>query len=159
MLVLADQSLFLQSLDPDLEPNYQLDVNHEKVRRGNTGFMVFRNTPRTKEVIQQWLDCPKKIPDCQPYTYTGLHEQHVFAHWIRPTLAPGELVLIPCNDANSYPNGNPTFTGDCVGKYINHYWSDKGAAKLRLEEIVKQEVRTLLMMQLVQPGGLQKLTY
>ncbi len=41
--------------------------------------------------------------------------------------------MIPCSEANSYPDAPERFAKGCLGRYVNHYWKHKERVMDRFE--------------------------
>lgn len=115
-----EKTQILVALDPD-KPRNRLNG----VLAANTGFMVVKNTTRVADSLAAWWKCPEEIEGCARWagrTESQLYtDQGAWNEFIRPTLnVPGELLLLPCSQAN----GNPSSFG-CTGEHVRHYWMNK----------------------------------
>ncbi|KAL4434414.1 hypothetical protein ABPG75_000855 [Micractinium tetrahymenae] len=54
----------------------------------------------------------------------------VWNYYIRPYLAPGELLVLPCESWNAHDGaGYPGLPANCSGTLVSHYWGWDGHAK------------------------------
>lgn len=78
--------------------------------------------------------------------------QGAFNRFIRPSLAPGELLLLPCGEANAFPGAD-----GCVGEHLHHYWFHKERLLERLHAEFGCDARRGLAALLRTGGHLQDL--
>jgi hypothetical protein len=110
----------LSDLNKDSHGNMNLDL----------GFVLAQNTERTFEIWEGWNNClddSTKFPDCQKWAYNWPAEQGAYSSIIRYKYSePGDLLIIPCDEANGYPESD---TG-CHGTLnYQHYWLKKDTLK------------------------------
>ncbi|KAL4420318.1 hypothetical protein ABPG77_010223 [Micractinium sp. CCAP 211/92] len=126
-----DHHLIAQPIDPGFPwdtvhlPNGTDDVAL------NTGFMFLRDRPRTRQLVQQWQRCPLVDKFCEWALDTWWScEQGVYNVFIRPTLAPEELLILPCDEANGHEgSGYPGLPSNCSGRFVSHFWGWDGHKK------------------------------
>ncbi len=59
-----------------------------------------------------------------------LRLQGVYNVFIRPTLAPEELLILPCDEANGHEgSGYPGLPSNCSGRFVSHFWGWDGHKK------------------------------
>jgi hypothetical protein len=65
--------------------------------------------------------------------------QGAFTYFVRATLAPGQLQLLPCTEANGSEGIPDEWAGNprCIGRMLQHFWAEKGELAGRLESAVK----------------------
>lgn len=65
-----------------------------------------------------------------PCTHAPLLLQGVYNAFIRPTLAPEELLVLPCDEANGHEgSGYPGLPSNCSGRFVSHFWGWGGHEK------------------------------
>lgn len=121
--------------------------------------MVFRASRRAAQIVRTWLACPRAIRRCREWRLHAHYEQSAFNIFIRPMLAPGELVLLPCEEANGYPKVEQQWRCKSAGATVNHYWGDKPALDSKLHAEFEQNARLSLLVHIARSGGLQPLLY
>ncbi|KAL4434438.1 hypothetical protein ABPG75_000879 [Micractinium tetrahymenae] len=122
----ADHHLIAQPIDPGFPWDTVHFPNGTQGVALNTGFMFFKDRPRTREIVEQWQRCPLGV----------------WNHFIRPTLAQEEVLVLPC------------------GKYVRHYWGWDGHAKATAafrEGILKYAEEAMLLYASLH-GQLQQFT-
>jgi hypothetical protein len=101
----------------------------------NAGFMVMRSNDKARQIIQDIIDCPERIPECAKYKLIPKHEQTAFNLFVRPNLTEGEeFIITPCTEAN----GN--FRNQyCKGRYVTHAWHAKDTVAERASKIMVKD--------------------
>lgn len=91
-------------------------------------------SPETQAIVERWLRCPDDVPECDGSRHYWPCDQGAWNTYIRPTLHPGQLVLVPCAEANGFPDAPSSHSGGtCMGgQYLSHYWIEK----FRLQELL-----------------------
>ncbi|KAF2834713.1 hypothetical protein M501DRAFT_999960 [Patellaria atrata CBS 101060] len=108
------------ALDPPLKVND--DVHGHTML--NTGFVIFQNNEKTREIVKDWEECPTdtKYPTCSNWTYKWAHEQSAFSNFIRYD-HPENVMELPCAEANGAPQAK--HMGGCTGTFVQHFWVNK----------------------------------
>ena len=127
----------LASLDPDVPRNHITWQNGSKIVAANTGFIILRNDPKVKRMLQDWWDCPVVIPGCEKWLKRqGGHlytDQGAWNEFVRMRFTQQELILVHCNQANGHPKSLL-----CNGEHVKHFWTDKsGMIKCLHKSILK----------------------
>lgn len=123
--------------------------------------------PQVRSLL--WLHkIPLHIPQQAPGTAatrapslasSGL--QGVYNTFIRPSLAPEELLVLPCDEANGHEgSGYPGLPSNCSGRFVSHYWGWGGhekATKAFKEAVLRYAEEAMLFHASVH-GQLQQFT-
>jgi hypothetical protein len=107
----------------------------------NTGFILAQNTPRTLEIWEGWKSCLDRFPDCESFRDSWPAEQGAYSSIIRYAYnKPNDLLVIPCSEANGYPESN----SDCTGSLnYQHFWIKK-------EQLLKDKAVVPIMQLMMQ---------
>ncbi|WIA15912.1 hypothetical protein OEZ85_012661 [Tetradesmus obliquus] len=134
--------------DTDAYHNHMTDATGQRVLNWNTGFMVWRNTDRSRQVLARWWS--EALAHTE-YHHFPFYDQSSFNGFVRPLLQSHEVSTIPCDEANGFgwlqedshtvaqaafnaykrvvnhlrANRPPQF--NCQGRYITHAWRVKAA--------------------------------
>jgi hypothetical protein len=124
------------ALDPwdAAEPQYNSDRFNRTYT--NTGFMLVQKNAKTMEILKAWHECPEdtKYPECSQWKQPRFHEQSAFGEYIRYDYEDS-IRELPCAEANGFPG---VTVSNCEGKFIRHYWFDKGFVKKDFRENMMQ---------------------
>lgn len=146
-------TLVLQAMDPDLKPrNYITDKNGSEVLMANTGFVVLRSHPKVMRLLDQWYHCRDTTygaEHCGGYNFTGSLNQPPWNLLVRPQLNASEHIIVPCEEANGYPETFGDKNHGCVGKYIWHPWFHKNKVQQVLADLIDIGQREQLLAELV----------
>jgi hypothetical protein len=129
------------AVDPDLPFNRDLRGRPYN----NCGFVVGHNIPRAHEMLRSWDSCPEEptpeFSGCAKWKEPWPAEQAAFGDYIRYMYdRPGDLVEIPCDEANGFPGSGTS----CSGRFVRHMWT----AKERTKGIIGDGVLQALFEQL-----------
>ncbi|KAJ9669411.1 hypothetical protein H2201_000278 [Coniosporium apollinis] len=98
----------------------------------NSGFVIAQSNERTKEIFKAWVECPDGIryPECKQWANNWSFDQRAFADHVRYDFNKETDVLdLPCNEANGYPESHPGLAGECHGVFVRHHWIQKQRIK------------------------------
>jgi len=114
--------LFLQAQDPHFNPfQWNEWPNGTRVLNVNTGFMVIRNSPRTRDLWGQYIaTCTANQTN---WGNIWFWDQGYWNKDIRWRMKEHEMVVLPCEQANGFRwvvNHEPGW--GCGGRYITHGW-------------------------------------
>ena len=133
-------ALVYMAIDPDVPLNYVTDANNVSTLMSNTGFQLWRNTPQAVAVVQEWATCLDTIPGCGHWKDSWPYAQGAFTQFIRPRLAPGVFVPLPCDEANGFPAEHANNL-NCSGRFLSHFWgASKTIAVPSLERMVFKQM-------------------
>ena len=105
----------------------------------NTGFIVLQNNKKTFEILDEWEACPEpggKHPDCVDFRTNRPGkptDQGGFGTYIRYDYPAPDIISLPCNEANGFPESK----AGCDGTFIRHFWTGK---KTWIKVLVKQQI-------------------
>jgi hypothetical protein len=128
-------TMALDPWDPK-EPEYNSDRHNRTYT--NTGFMAVQNNPVTMSLLKDWHECPDnvKYEKCSEWKMPKFHEQSAFGEYVRYDYE-NAIKELPCAEANGFPG---VTVSNCVGKFIRHYWFDKGLVKQDFRENIMQAI-------------------
>ncbi|KAF1350237.1 hypothetical protein BDV97DRAFT_275131, partial [Delphinella strobiligena] len=131
------------SLDPPTARNSDIH-NHTNI---NTGFLILQpSAPSALPLMQDWLDCPNdtKFSYCGQYKDHGYHDQSALSNYVRYEY-PDAVRGIEYGEANGIPKSSLPYPGrrkgkgqKCQGRYVRHYWGEKGLVRQAVWEAMAQ---------------------
>ena len=130
--------------------NATLDRQGRRIQ--NNGFIIAQRSDRTKEILKAWGTCydDKKYPGCSHWKDRWGHEQSAFAEFVRYEFNREHDVLeIPCEDANGYPEKGRYIKSDCNGDFVRHYWVRKHFAKPAISNSILQSIAVRLQSEIL----------
>ena len=134
----------------------QVDMLNATVVNVNTGFLAVKSDERAKVLLRRWDTCPARIPGCERFIegegYPPVRDQGAFNKYVRPLMADGELVIVPCSEANGGIFMSPTDPEFCNGTYVSHYWFAKDDARARMEAEFVVGAKRFFLDKMVQAG-------
>ncbi len=128
------------TLDLNKRKNYfpQYMKNHNPERLDlvfNSGFMIFKNSYNTRQVIREWFNCPIKFSGCKRFIKTtndwGSDQTALFyLEYYYQKYYSFTIQRIPCDETNGFPSfftisrlsGSTFNNGQCSGKFVSHFW-------------------------------------
>lgn len=139
---IREKDSITMALDPwdAAEPQYNSDRFNRTYT--NTGFMLVQNNDKTMEILKDWHECPDdtKYPECSQWKEPKFHEQSAFGEYVRYDYED-YIKELPCAEANGFPG---VTVSNCQGKFIRHYWFDKGLVKKDFRENMMQAFTLLI---------------
>lgn len=127
-------------------------ISEEITKTVNSGFQIWKNSAKTRKILEEWYNCPVRFPGCDQFRSDWKVEQSALTYMYEylQDKYSFNMKRIDCSEVNGFPsffpnklvNGTELGNHGCHGKFISHFWEE---TKRQVQPMLVQLIAKQLM--------------